>query len=58
MSKKPATEPPVVKRAPTKKASLTTINAAAVEAPVAGGGHTREVFNETPERCVYIFFSV
>jgi hypothetical protein len=48
----------VVKRAPTKKASLVAINAAAAATPVAGGGHTREVFDEMPERCVSIFFSV
>jgi hypothetical protein len=48
----------VVKRAPAKKASLAAINAAAVAAPVTGGGHTREVFDEMLERCVSIFFSV
>jgi hypothetical protein len=48
----------VVKRAPAKKASLAAINAAAAATPVAGGGHTREVFDEMPERCVSIFFSV
>jgi hypothetical protein len=56
--KKPATKPQVVKRAPVKKASLAAINAVAAAAPVAGSGHTREVFNEMPERCVSIFFSV
>jgi septal ring-binding cell division protein DamX len=55
--KKPAAKPPVVKRAPAKKASLAAINAAAAAAPVAGSGHTREVFNEMPERCVSIFLS-
>jgi hypothetical protein len=55
--KKPATKPLVVKRAPAKKASLAALNAAAA-APMAGGGHTREVFDEMPERCVSIFFSV
>jgi hypothetical protein len=48
----------VVKRALTKKASLAAINAAAAAAPVPGGGHTREVFDEMPERCVSIFFAV
>jgi hypothetical protein len=47
----------VVKRAPAKKDSLAAINAAAAAAPVAGGGHTREVFDEIPERCVSIFLS-
>jgi hypothetical protein len=56
--KKPAAKPPVVKRAPAKKASLAAINAAATTAPVAGSGHTREVLDEMPERCVSIFFSV
>jgi hypothetical protein len=55
---KPAAKPPVVKRAPAKKASLAAINAAAAAAPVAGGGHTREVFDEMSERCISIFFSV
>jgi hypothetical protein len=48
----------VVKRAPAKKASLAAINVAAAAAPVAGGGHTREVFDEMPEMCVSIFFLV
>jgi hypothetical protein len=56
--KKPATNPLVVKRAPAKKASLVAIDAAAAAAPVAGGGHSREVFDEMSERCVSIFFSV
>jgi hypothetical protein len=56
--KKLAVKPPVVKRAPAKKASLAAINAPAAATPVAGGGHTREVFDEMPVRCVSIFFSV
>jgi hypothetical protein len=56
--KKPATKPLVVKRAPAKKASLATINAVAAAAPVASGGHTRDVFDEILERCISIFFSV
>jgi hypothetical protein len=40
-----------------KKASLTAINATAAAAPVDGGGHTRKVFDEMPERCVSIFLS-
>jgi hypothetical protein len=47
----------VVKRAPAKKGSLAAINAAAAAVPVAGGEHTREVFDEMPERCVSIFLS-
>jgi hypothetical protein len=38
----------VVKRALAKKASLAEINVAAAAAPMAGGGHTREVFDEMP----------
>jgi hypothetical protein len=56
--KKPARKPLVVKRAPAKKASLAAINAAAAAAPVAGGGYTREVFDEMSERCDSIIFSV
>jgi hypothetical protein len=56
--KKLAAKPPVVKKAPAKKASLTEINAATAAAPMAGYGHTREVFDEMSERCVSIFFSV
>jgi hypothetical protein len=56
--KKPATKPLVVKRAPAKKASLATINVVAAAAPMASGGHTRDVFDEIPERCISIFFSV
>jgi hypothetical protein len=48
----------VVKKAPAKKASLAAINAAAAAMPVAGSGHTREVFDEILERCVSIFFSI
>jgi hypothetical protein len=56
--KKLATKPLVVKRELAKKASLAAIHAAAAAAPVAGGGHTHEVFDEMPKRCVSIFFSV
>jgi hypothetical protein len=49
---------PVVKRAPAKKGSLAAINAAAAAAPVAGGKHAPEVFDEMPERYVSLFFSV
>jgi hypothetical protein len=48
VAKKPATKPPMVKRAPTKKASLAAINAAAAAVLAASGGHTREVFDEMP----------
>jgi hypothetical protein len=47
----------VVKRAPTKKGSLAAINAATGAAPVAGGEHAHEVFDEMPEMYVSIFLS-
>jgi hypothetical protein len=53
--KKPAVKPPVVKKSPAKKASLTTINAAVAAMPVAGGGHTHDVFDEIPEEVCFYF---
>jgi hypothetical protein len=47
----------VVKRAPAKKGSLAAINAAATAAPVAGGKHAREMFDEMLERYVSLFLS-